>query len=124
MQDILRRWVSKQFNRKEDFVKDEGTFNGLEHYVSPVPPSVETASGEINEIFYDAKSNKSMIMCSNAIRHVVPHDRLSVCRHLFYTSSGDIRVEVNNIRDKEYYLSRWKDVENEVLFTFNSFIVK
>jgi hypothetical protein len=125
MRNILQRFKKKEFNiSKVNFIKQQDSTDGLEHYNSPIPPSITTVAGEANEIFYDAQSNRTMIRCSNTIRHIPPHDGLTFCEHYFFTPDGSISIEVANIRDKQYYLSRWRETEGKIAAMFNSFIVK
>lgn len=125
MQDAVKRFTQKEFNMGNvNFVRQRDDASGLAHYISPVQPSAETISGQVNEVFYDAQSNRTLITCENSLRHVPPHDPLSFCHHYFYTPAGDISIEVGNIRDKQYYLSRWREIEKGILAVFNSFVAQ
>lgn len=123
MRFILERYVNNPLGVWPKMVRQKDV-SGLEHYMAEKPLSTDTSEGEINEVFYDARSNRTLITCDNLLRHVAPHDPLSFCHHYFYTAKGDISIEIEGIRDKDYYLSRWKEIENGVLAAFNSFVVR
>jgi hypothetical protein len=125
MRDALQRFTQKKSSMGTvNFIRQKDDIDGLAHYISPIEPSAETVQGEVNEVFYDAQSNRTLITCENSLRHVPPYDPLSSCHHYFDTSAGDISIEVGNIRDKQYYLSQWRDIEKGVLAVFNSFVVQ
>ncbi|WP_137955903.1 hypothetical protein [Burkholderia sp. 4M9327F10] len=124
MRSALRRFTQNEFSMgKVTFIR-KSDVDGLAHYISPIQSSAETIQGEVNEVFYDEQSNRTLITCENSLRHIPPHDPLSFCHHYFYTPTGDVSIEVGNIRDKQYYLSRWKEIEKGVLSEFYSFIVQ
>lgn len=123
MRPILQRYVNNKLGNWPLMMRQKDDVNGLEHYMAEKPLSAETRAGEINEVFYDARSNRTLITCENKLRSVPPHDPLSFCHHYFYTTKGDVSIEIGNIRDKQYYLSRWSEIEKGTLAVFSSFIV-
>jgi hypothetical protein len=124
MQASLNGFIHFGGSRKPPLEKQIEDVRGLKHYLSPVAPSTNTTAGEVNEVFYDAAENQRLMYCSNYLRYVEPHNFQSSCHYLFNTNNRDVSVRIDMIRDKDSFLSRWKEIEKGVQDVFDSFIVQ
>jgi hypothetical protein len=121
---MFKSYVDSEISKKPSFVKQSDRVDGFVHFLSPQKPSLSTSSGEINEVYYDEDLKNSIVTCSNTLRRVLPFDPIVSCHHFFFIPGGAIAVNVDNIRDKIYYVSHRKEIERGITNLFDCFIIK
>lgn len=115
----LDRFVNSDV--RPHLVKTKNPMWGLDHYVGSMP-SPEDGIGPVNEVFYDAKTNGTLILCTNFLVRDPPHEMKSSCHLHFLDRKKNISFEVMGIQDISD-LARWKEIHNGVIAVFESFVV-
>lgn len=115
----LRYWLRNDGKHWGPFREDGKPVWGLRHYVSVNGPTVDHAQ---REIFYDPSTGSTFITCKTELKVTPGHEAFTVCTQAFFLSDLKIRVTVDNIWSRDD-VRHWREIENGVRKTFESFVV-
>ena len=116
----LENWLRDTKTGWGPFARNAESSWGLEHYVSIQRPSVDVIQ---RELFYDARTENTFIVCKNQLGVTPPHDLLTSCSHSFLLRDLKIRVAVDNIWHKDD-LRSWEHIESSTRRLLMSFVVR
>jgi hypothetical protein len=106
------------------FVLQKQDAFGLDHYVSSQRLEPGKSIGAYDEVFYDAKTDQTIVTCSNIPAIPAPHERMSFCTLLFFIPELPASIEVSLSHPAKESMPKWREIEAAIRNVLRSFIIQ